>query len=81
MFFVNYHPVHTRGLNWVRVFPIWEDSHFEVVVQFDVVAAIPQGGNVKWRPPDKIGTGSAASTPNCTITHFDGVSSGRREIR
>jgi hypothetical protein len=35
-----------------------------VVGQFDLVAAIPQGGIAKWRRPDKIGTGSAASTSN-----------------
>jgi hypothetical protein len=34
------------------------------VSEFDTVAAIPQGGIAKWRRPDKIGTGSAASTSN-----------------
>jgi alpha-aminoadipate carrier protein LysW len=38
------------------------------VSRFDDVAAIPRGGIAKRRRPDKIGTGSAASTSNRDTT-------------
>jgi hypothetical protein len=41
-----------------------DSLEIQVVSEFDTVAAIPQGGIAKWRRPEKIGTGSAASTSN-----------------